>query len=327
MDFVEAGLAPPLPLAVARTVASAACEVRGPGDGGRLRNVAFRGIPTGRVEKRPPAGASRALPPLPTAHEASDGRAADFLQWVLVRAGLDPAVYRIAPLLRRLPACLRALRVDSVRAARDVLEQRPLLVPKALEALLIGTTEWFRDAVVFEQLEQQVLPEILGRTKCPRIWSAASSEGLELLSVAMLLAARGHLHSSLLLGSDCRVEAIDRAKRGIFERRTFPPAWQGYFHPVDERRVEVAPELRRFLRWELANILAADHSRSWDLIMCRNLAIYLEPQAAENLWERLAAQLVPGGFLMVGKAEKPRLPYLRRISHSIYQKCPDPTPR
>jgi chemotaxis methyl-accepting protein methylase len=60
---------------------------------------------------------------------------------------------------------------------------------------------------------------------------------------------------------------------------------------------------------------------TWDLILCRNLAIYLEPVAAEVLWMRLAEAIAPGGYLIVGKAEKPRVSSLRRVAPSIYCKC------
>ena len=104
-----------------------------------------------------------------------------------------------------------------------------MLVPKALESLLIGTTEWFRDEPVFEQLEKQVLPMLLHRTDNLRVWSAGASEGLELYSLAVLLAKCGRLSGSHLLGSDCRVEAIDRAERGIYGARPLPASMNGYW--------------------------------------------------------------------------------------------------
>jgi chemotaxis protein methyltransferase CheR len=58
------------------------------------------------------------------------------------------------------------------------------------------------------------------------------------------------------------------------------------------------------------------------MILCRNLAIYLEPATALRMWQHLANALVPGGILVVGKAEKPQLAGLRRISPCIFKKTP-----
>ncbi|MEK7954073.1 CheR family methyltransferase [Luteolibacter soli] len=243
-----------------------------------------------------------------------------------MQAGLDPWLYRTAPLVRRFPACLRALRVDTLAAAERVLAANPALALKALESLLIGTTELFRDPSVFAHLEQHILPKLTQRSPSLRIWSAACSDGAELYSVAILLAKLGSLKGSHLLGSDCRPDAIEHAKRGVYLPRERAQPVSAAFHSQElaDGRIVMSHEIREALQWEQSDLLAPRPWESWDLILCRNLAIYLEPLAAEVLWGRLAEALAPGGFLIVGKAEKPRISSLHRISPSIYRKCPRP---
>jgi len=290
----------------------------------RFQHVLFRGASSvGRGLKKPavvvrPVSLTPPARPLPTEDPATL-----FLRRILMQAGLNPLLYRTAPLVRRLPACLRALRVDSCSAAERLLAARPVLMPTALESLLIGTTELFRDPAVFAQLEQDVLPKLLRRPARPRIWSAGCSEGSELYSVAMLMAKLGGLAGSLLLGSDCRQEAIERARRGVYPpaERALPANASGHCLELSDGRIAVSHELRQAVTWEQSNLLASRSLGTWDLILCRNLAIYLEPVAAEVLWMRLAEALAPGGYLIVGKAEKPRVSSLRRIAPSIYCKC------
>ena len=59
------------------------------------------------------------------------------------------------------------------------------------------------------------------------------------------------------------------------------------------------------MRWRTGDVLTLPEPGTWDLVLCRNLAIYLQPEAASGLWRRLGASLRPGGLLALGKAERP----------------------
>ncbi len=101
-----------------------------------------------RVYYSHPGCVTTATTTAPALEESLD----EFISWVLKRAGLDPAAYRTQSLHRRLPACLRAMKVCSTSAARELLERKPQLVPKAIGSLLIGVTEFFREPGVFDCL-------------------------------------------------------------------------------------------------------------------------------------------------------------------------------
>ena len=72
--------------------------------------------------------------------------------------------------------------------------------------------------------------------------------------------------------------------------------------------------------WRRENVLNADYEGSWNLILCRNLAIYLEAETAARLWQRIAGALAPGGFLVVGSAERPVVAGLHRCGPCIYRR-------
>src|SRR5688500_17451182 len=73
-----------------------------------------------------------------------------FLHWLFIEAGLDASCYRPETLHRRIPACLRELRVANLADARTLLTRDPSRLPAAVGALLIGVTSFFRDDSVFQ---------------------------------------------------------------------------------------------------------------------------------------------------------------------------------
>lgn len=248
-------------------------------------------------------------PPLSPAAES-------FVRWLFIRAGLRFSHYKPETLARRLPACLRAVRAASPMEARRALRRRTDLLGPALEALLIGVTSFFRDEGVFSALRRRVLPELVRRWRSRgadqplRVWSAGCSSGAELYSVALLLLDQGALWPERceLLGTDCRGDAVAGAAAGVFE----PAAMKGVprelfreFFVCDNDHFRVRHDVRSAVRWRRGDALAAPEPGPWDLVLCRNLAIYLQPAAATRLWCTLAASLRPGGVLVVGKAERP----------------------
>jgi chemotaxis protein methyltransferase CheR len=282
---------------------------------GRPRPLAASGVTAaGFVE--PPAwhspGSQREEPQL-----CSDEKT--FVSTALASAGLNFSAYRPGPMRRRLPAVLRAVRsaTPAVGAARIAADER--LAERAINTLLIGHTEPFRDLAVFRELRATVLPALVANRWGLNVWSVGCSTGAELMSVALLLAERGVAAGSRLLGSDCRRAAIEDARAH---------AAGSIGAAVRERLPSLAPWLEspgyataaNRAEWCVEDALAAEPTSPWDLILCRNVAIYLDAPAAAALWGQLAAALAPRGVLITGKAEKPpaRLP-LVRLAKCIYQ--------
>jgi chemotaxis protein methyltransferase CheR len=247
-----------------------------------------------------------------------------FIFWLLERAGVNPSAYRPKVLQRRLPACLRTLRVGSADAAQSLLTARPELLPAAVSALLIGVTDFFRDRAVFDFLERVAIPELLRAGRALRVYSAGVSDGQELYSIAMLLDQAGALAGSEMVGIDCRPDALLRARNGVFtarEMESIHTHWAAKYFRQEHSRWVVRRDLRDLICWRPGDLFDPQVGTGWDMILFRNVAIYLEPACAAEAWEKLTLLLKPGGFLVSGKAEKPpeHLP-LVRVAHSIYKK-------
>ena len=260
----------------------------------------------------------------PLRRQDSGEPVAPFIAWVFERVNLNPSVYRSSCLNRRLNACLRRLRVSTTEAAQKLLESRPELLHAALDSLLLGVSEFFRDAEVFTYFREKVLPAMFERSERIRILSIGVSEGYELYSVAMLLAEMNALDRVELVGMDCRPEAIRHAREGWFSERDMGGVSEElrsrYFSP--EQRGWVAKEnIRSKIQWSVGNVLNLDGVGQSDIIFFRNLAIYLTGHHADCAWSALFGKLSPNGMLVCGKADKPPASlHLTRIASCIYEK-------
>ncbi|HTL30394.1 MAG TPA: CheR family methyltransferase [Tepidisphaeraceae bacterium] len=231
-----------------------------------------------------------------------------FVKWLFREAGLDARFFREETLRRRLPACLRLLRVNSIAQARVYLRQNRAMISPVMSVMLIGVTSFFRDPRVFNFIRNHILPRRLARSFRPRIWSIGCSDGSELYSIAMALAEVGSLENCELIGTDCRPEAISRARTGVYEESALRglPANLAvrYFLPL-ERGWMLRPEVRNRVQWRSANVLETIERGPWDLILCRNVSMYMKSSATQPLWQSLQGVLVREGYLVLGKAERP----------------------
>jgi chemotaxis methyl-accepting protein methylase len=217
------------------------------------------------------------------------------------------------------------LHTNTEEHARQMLEQRPDLLPTAIGALLIGVTEFFRDPPVFETLRSEFLPELASPPRPLRVWSAGCSNGAELYSLAILLAQVGLLEGSFLLGSDCRPDAIEHAQAAVYKsselRNVEPSDRRRYFEEVGSLCQPIEP-IRRHTQWKVADLARGIEEGPWDMILWRNMSIYLQTEAAASVWRGIASALSPEGVLMVGRAERPPAELsLIYVKKCIYRSC------
>jgi chemotaxis protein methyltransferase CheR len=195
-----------------------------------------------------------------------------------------------------------------------VMGKEPSLSQQVVEALLNNETYFFRDRAPFDVLQRHALPELRQRrqnSKRLRIWSAGCSTGQEVYSLSMLFAEdpeswRGWTID--ILGSDVSTSCVDRARVGIYSQfevqrglginqmiKWFEEAADGW------RAVEA---LRRPVRFQVHNILEpAPHPGDFDIVLCRNVLLYLSPEKKTLAFERIASAMAPDGWLMLGAGE------------------------
>ena len=195
-----------------------------------------------------------------------------------------------------------------------VMGKEPSLSQMVVEALLNNETYFFRDRGPFDVLQRHALPELAQRrakTRRLRIWSAGCSTGQEVYSLAMLFAEdpdawRGWTID--ILGTDVSSACIDRARAGSYsqfevQRGLGISQMIKWFEECPDgcRAVEA---LRRPLRFQVHNILEQPpHPGGFDIVLCRNVLLYLSPEKKMMSFERLASAMAEDGWLMLGAGE------------------------
>jgi chemotaxis methyl-accepting protein methylase len=248
-----------------------------------------------------------------------------FLRFLFKEAGLDLYKYRLRTLKRRIGACLRVLHANNFIDARRVVQQKPALLPAAISTMVIGVSSFFRDGPgLWEVLRSQIIPALLKGRYGLAIWCAGCSDGQELYSLAMMLAEMKLLQRCHLLGTDCRADAIKRARAGQYDAaaiKSIPGDVLGRYFEEKEASWRVKPAIRDAIHWRRADVLTLHEPGVWDMILCRNMTMYLSPEASGALFPRLEMSLRPGGILVLGKAERPSAAsHLASVGPCIYRR-------
>ena len=195
-----------------------------------------------------------------------------------------------------------------------VMGKEPSLSQMVVEALLNNETYFFRDRAPFDVLQRHALPELARRradSKRLRIWSAGCATGQEVYSLSMLFAEEPEKWQGWtvdILGTDVSTACIDRARAGSYsqfevQRGLGINQMIKWFEecPDGWRAVET---LRKPVRFQVHNILEpAPHPGGFDIVLCRNVLLYLNPEKKMLSFERIASALAEDGWLMLGAGE------------------------
>jgi chemotaxis protein methyltransferase CheR len=232
------------------------------------------------------------------------------------RAGINMGADKDYLVISRLKPQLAGWDVKNLDGLAERLraEPRGLLADQVIAALTINETLWFRDHKPFEALRTVIIPELISRKTTDRtlsIWSAACSTGQEVYSIAMALReeeAQLRGLKATILGSDICAPVLARARSGIYTQfevqRGLPiQLLVRYFEDLGgEWRVR--PELRNGVEFRVLNLLdILPGQGSFDIVFCRNVLLYFEPEIKRKVLGVLASRLKPGGYLVLGGAE------------------------
>lgn len=209
-----------------------------------------------------------------------------------------------------------------------------------IDLITTNTTSFFREKDHFDFLTEHVVPRLLqartGTTPRLKLWSAASSEGAEAFTMAMVLADMqrlGHKFEWAVLGTDISRSMVEKGRLGIYaadqvaliEKALHQRYVMVSDHPDMRGQVRMVPELRRRVRFQHLNLMndvyPVDHDI--DVIFLRNVLIYFSAEDRARVVHRLQHHLRPGGFLFVGHSEGMTVKGegLERIRPTIFRKA------
>ncbi|WOH82080.1 protein-glutamate O-methyltransferase CheR [Bradyrhizobium sp. BEA-2-5] len=185
---------------------------------------------------------------------------------------------------------------------------------QVVEAMTTNETFFFRDKVPFDHFRDHIMPEIIkarANRRSVRIWCAAGSTGQEPYSLAMCLKEMGAALTGWrieIIATDLSQEVLEKSKAGIYSQfevqRGLPIQMLVKYFKQTGETWQINPELRAMIQHRQLNLLH-DFAQlgTFDVIFCRNVLIYFDQDTKINIFNRLARQIEPDGFLVLGAAE------------------------
>ena len=240
----------------------------------------------------------------------------EIIELLRAKTGHDFTLYKQGTLRRRIERRMGMAAIDSDDMYRylDMLRGDPNELDLLARDLLINVTSFFRDPKVFDRLAETIVPELIA-SRPPdqpiRIWVAGCSTGEETYSLAMIFqeqitAARSNIKLQVF-ASDVDADAIAQAREGVYpkaiEADVSPERLARFFI---ERRARLQNSRRscaRLVIFTVQDVLTDPPFSRIDLISCRNLLIYLRPDAQARVISLFHFALREGGILLLGSSE------------------------
>jgi two-component system, chemotaxis family, CheB/CheR fusion protein len=230
-----------------------------------------------------------------------------------VRTGHDFSNYKTPTLIRRIARHLQIHNLEDLPAYLKYLREHPGEIQSLLKNLLINVTNFFRDADAFGVLEHEIAPQLFAGKKAKdtvRVWSAGCASGEEAYSIAMILTEYADRLNDppkiQVFGTDVDEEAISEAREHLYaesiEADVSPERLRRFFIK-DGNHYRIKKELRELILFAPHNVLRDPPFSRLDMVMCRNLLIYLNRDTQERLMEIFHFALAHNGFLFLGSSE------------------------
>jgi chemotaxis protein methyltransferase CheR len=212
----------------------------------------------------------------------------------------NPENYKVKPLVRRIRSRMRKVGVDDYNDYAKLLKGSKEEKNKLKESLTINLTSFFRNKTVFDALRTEILPSM----ENPVIWSAGCANGAEPYAIAIL--CKEIKINCTILGTDIDKESIKEACKGIYHESALieMPSYYKlkYFEKVKEG-YRITREIRNFVEFQNLDLKDVHFNDKFDLIVCRNVLIYLNKEFQERILGSFATALKKGGILVLGKVE------------------------
>ncbi|OFY48017.1 MAG: chemotaxis protein CheB [Bacteroidetes bacterium GWF2_41_31] len=231
------------------------------------------------------------------------------------KTGNDFSLYKKNTLYRRIERRMGIHKVDKIASYVNFLNQNPKEVDILFKELMIGVTNFFRDAPVWEKLKESVLPDLIAYLQegsILRAWVAGCSTGEEAYSLAIVFKETlekirpGEGIMLQIFATDLDNEAIETARRGVFPANiTVDVSAERLkrFFTVQDENYRVNTEIREMVVFAQHNIIMHPPFTKLDILTCRNLLIYMDSELQKKLLGLFYYSMNPEGFMLLGSSE------------------------
>ncbi|MFW5984601.1 MAG: CheR family methyltransferase [Halobacteria archaeon] len=220
-----------------------------------------------------------------------------------VRDELDPHIegYTRSYLRRRVDSRVRRADCDSYEGYLSILREDGDERRELMDSFWINVTEFFRNPEVWE-LVYDVFPDDAVTA------SVGCADGRETYSLSMVADAKGT--DATVVGTDIDPKAVEIARRGVyngvntdrFEGMSFVDDVDDYIEKVEEG-YRVTDKVRENTRFGVSNAMEASKRYRFDIVLCRNLLIYVDTDRRDRIFDAVTGMLADDGFLVLGKTE------------------------
>ena len=227
--------------------------------------------------------------------------------------GNDFSLYKKSTIGRRIERCMSQHNIEDTGIYARYLKEHPPEVQLLFKELLINVTSFFRDAEAFVAMKNDILPLLLKdkpETYVFRVWVAGCATGEEAYSIAMLLREfmneTGHEFKTQIYSTDLDDDAIATARAGFYPpniAQDVTPERLRRFFIKEDAGYRVKKDIREMVVFATQNIIKDPPFTKLDLLSCRNLMIYLEPELQNRVIPAFHYALKPGGVLFLSPSE------------------------
>lgn len=232
--------------------------------------------------------------------------------------------YRIPMLQRRLQKRVFATKSTSLQNYYEFLRENPTEMDNLIDVFTINVSHFFRNSLSFEYITKIIIPALVWdkekeNDNSLRLWSASCSFGEEPYSMAIILNEffrKEDISIKLnIFATDIDKKALNRASEGYYNFESIKKVKYGIFEKYFTKegdRFKLNPEIMKMVKFSFHDLL--DKNRlvppdsifgSFDMVLCRNVLIYFEPEYQKIIFNKLYKSLNPKGYLVLGEAEVP----------------------
>lgn len=230
------------------------------------------------------------------------------------KGGFDLRHYKPPTIRRRVYRRMHLTGYNKLSDYLGALRRDPGEIRTLSHDLMIGVTEFFRDAEAFCELRNLVIePTVKAITPdMPfRVWVPGCATGEEAYSIAIeileCLEREGRRAPIQIFATDVNEVSLQTARQGLYPAATLAKiddrVLQKYFSAPNQRAYQVRPELRDTVTFALHDLCKDPPFSRMHLVSCRNLLIYLRSDSQDQAIRSLHFALNPGGFLFLGSSE------------------------
>lgn len=251
----------------------------------------------------------------------------------LKKSGIAVTAYKRGYLIRRTRARIGRLGLDTYVEYLSYLRNNPKEIIQLHETLSINVTRFFRNEDTFNFIQNNIIPDLVNINSSGskiKIWSAGCAVGAEPYSLAMLCSDKKELQNRIAINaSDINRDLLEIAQHGVYSPGYLAEVTEKqamrYFILDADQNYQVKPSIKRLVKFDQIDLTKDTFPSNCDMIICRNVLIYLDISMQSIIYEKFFKSLKVGGILVLGRTETLHGPWKQKYNvisstHRVYVK-------